>query len=70
MNPPPPTLGVILLGLGAPGTPGVAGGLGAPGLGAILLRLFLFALAAAEPGAPGLFGVIFGSSFFFFGLLN
>ena len=70
--PPPPTLGVILLGFGAPGTPGIAGGLGAPGFGAILLRLFLlaFALAAAEPGAPGLFGVIFGSSFFFLGLLN
>jgi phenylalanyl-tRNA synthetase beta chain len=34
-----------------------------------ILRLFLLALFPA-PGAPGLFGVIFGSSFFFLGLLN
>jgi len=60
---PPPVLGVILFGFGVPGA---VGGFGAPGFGAILLRLFLLALLApAAPGAPGLFGVIFGSSFSF-----
>ena len=70
LKPPPPAFGVILFGFGAPGT---AGGLGAPGFGAILFLLFLLALLAAlaaAPGAPGLLGVILGSYFFFFGLLN
>jgi hypothetical protein len=58
LNPPPPVFGVILLGFGAPGTPG---GLGT-GLGAILLLYFI---SITAPRAPGLFGVIFGSSFFF-----
>jgi hypothetical protein len=49
LKPPPPTFGVIL-GLGAPGTPG---GLRVLGLGAILLRLFLLA-APAAPAEPGL----------------
>ena len=73
LKPAPPALGVILLGFGAPGTPGVATppGLGAPGFGAILFLLFLLALLAPiAPGTPGLLGVILGSSFFFFGLLN
>jgi hypothetical protein len=49
LNPPPAAFGTILFGFGAPGTPGTAGGLGAPGFGAILLRLFLLALFAALP---------------------
>jgi hypothetical protein len=41
---------------------------GEPGFGAILFLLFLLEFALLF--SPGLFGVIFGSSFFFFGLSN
>jgi hypothetical protein len=56
----PGELGEILLGLAAPGTPGRT----SPGFNG--MRFLLFLLAAS----PGLLGTIFGSSFFFLGLLN